>query len=73
MWSYGMVLAKSCETTSVAALLADLLGKSYESVRQRLREWCYDGADKKGLHRQALDVTLCFAPLLRWRVELVAG
>jgi hypothetical protein len=70
MWSYGMVLAKSCGTTSVAALLADLLGKSYESVRQRLREWCYDGADKKGLHRQEVDVTTCFAPLLRWIVSL---
>ena len=58
MWSYGMVLAKSCGTTSVAALLADLLGKSYESVRQRLREWCYDGADKKGVQRQEVYVTL---------------
>jgi len=25
LWSYGMVLAKSCGITSVAALLADLL------------------------------------------------
>src|SRR5437667_10350029 len=70
MWSYGMVLAKSCGTTSVAALLADLLGTSYESVRQRLREWCYDAADKKGVHRQDVDVTGCFAPLLCWIVSL---
>jgi hypothetical protein len=27
-WRYGMGLAKSCGTTSVATLLADLLGKS---------------------------------------------
>src|SRR5213082_3498379 len=64
LWSDGMVLAKSCGTSSVAALLADLLGKSYESVRQGLREWCYDAADKKGEHRQEVDVTGCFAPLL---------
>ena len=65
-----MVLAKSCGITSVAALLADLLNKSYESTRQQLREWCYDAADKKGIHRQEVDVTLCFAPLLRWIVSL---
>jgi hypothetical protein len=71
LWSYGMVLAKSCGSTSVAALLADLLGKSMGSLRQRLREWCYDAQDKKGTHRQELDVTLCFAPLLGWVVSLL--
>src|SRR5712692_731355 len=62
LWSYGMVLAKSSGTTSVAALL----GTSFSTMRQRLREWCYDGADKKGKQRQEVDVTLCFAPLLGW-------
>src|SRR5947199_3532775 len=66
LWSYGMVLAKSCGTTSVAAVLADLLKSSVSTLRQQLREWCYDAADKKGEHRQDVDVTLCFAPLLRW-------
>ena len=66
LWSYGMVLAKSCGITSVAALLADLLNSSVSTLRQQLREWCYDAADKKGEHRQDVDVTLCFAPLLRW-------
>ncbi len=66
LWSYGMVLAKSCGITSVAALLADLLGPSFSTMRQRLREWCYDAADKKGQQRQDVDVTLCFAPLLGW-------
>src|SRR5260370_14891155 len=66
LWSYGMVLANSCGITSVAALLADLLGCSYDGLRQRLREWCYDRSDKKGKQRQEVDVTLCFAPLLKW-------
>ena len=66
LWSYGMVLAKSCGITSVAALLADLLDTSYSTMRQRLREWCYDAKDKKGEQRQEVDVTLSFAPLLSW-------
>ncbi len=49
LWSYGMVLARSCGITSVAALLlADLLGSSLSTLRQQLREWCYDAVDKKG-------------------------
>src|SRR2546425_7527312 len=70
LWSYGMVLAKSCGITSVAALLADLLDSSVSTLRQQLREWCYDAKDKKGAHRQEVDVTLCFAPLLCWVVSL---
>ena len=70
LWSYGMVLAKSCGITSVAALLADLLGSSVSTQRQRLREWCYDATDKKGAHRQEVDVTLCFGPLLGWILSL---
>src|SRR5438132_4571750 len=66
LWSYGMVLAKSCGTTSVAALLADLLKSSVSTLRQQLREWCYDAKDKKGEHRQEVDITLCFGPLLGW-------
>ena len=69
-WSYGMVLAKSCGITTVAALLADLTQTSLSTMRQRLREWCYDAQDKKGEHRQDVDVTLCFAPLVCWIVSL---
>ena len=70
LWSYGMVLARSCGITSVAVVLAPLLGAKENTVRQRLREWCYDAADKRGPKRQDLDVPTCFAPLLRW---VVAG
>lgn len=66
LWSFGMVLAKSCGTSSVAAVLAELLLSSVSTLRQQLREWCYDAQDKKGEQRQEVDVTLCFGPLLRW-------
>src|SRR5260370_36595613 len=69
LWSYGMVLAKSCGISSVAAILAQGLGGSFGTLRQQLREWCYNAADKKGVHRQELDVTLCFGPLLGWIVS----
>jgi hypothetical protein len=66
MWSFGMVLARSCGITSVAALLAPLLHTKESTLRQRLREWCYDAKDKRGKQRLDIDVTTCFAPLLRW-------
>ncbi len=66
LWSYGMVLAKSCGITLVCAALALQLGCSEASLVQRLREWCYGAKDKKGEKRRELDVGTCFAPLLRW-------
>jgi len=73
LWSFGMVMARSCGLTTVAAFLAALGGQKDDTLRQRLREWYKDAKDKKGRRpatqgnqRQALDVTTCFAPLLRW-------
>ena len=70
LWSYGMVLAKSCGLTSVCAALAVQTGDSEGSLTQRLREWCYEAKDKKGAKRHSLDVTMCFAPLLAWVLSL---
>lgn len=70
LWSFGMVLTQSCGITSVAATIAPLVGREEAAVRQQLREWCYDAARKagakRGVKRQALDVTTCVVPLLRW-------
>ena len=66
LWSYGMVIAKSCGITLVCAVLALQLGCSEASLVQRLREWCYGAKDKKGDKRRELDVSTCFAPLLKW-------
>jgi hypothetical protein len=66
LWSFGMVMVKSCGLTTVAVFLALLLGQPVGTLRQRLREWYWDAADKQGARRQELAVTTCFAPLLRW-------
>jgi hypothetical protein len=66
LWSYGMVLAKSCGITLVCATLALQLGCSEASLVQRLREWCYAAPEKRGAKRRELDVSTCFAPLLHW-------
>ena len=65
-WSFGMVMTKSCGLTTVAALLADLLQQPENTVRQRLREWYRDAADKRGSQRQQLDVPGSFSPLIGW-------
>jgi hypothetical protein len=66
LWSFGMILAQSGGITQISALLSLLLGSSEASLRQRLREWLYGAADKKGAQRQEVKVEDCFAPLLRW-------
>src|SRR5579863_7118525 len=66
LWSYGMVLAKSCGLTTVCATLAFHLECSEGSLVQRLREWCYGAQDKKGDKRREMEVSTCFAPLLHW-------
>lgn len=73
MWSYGIALTRSCGRRTVALFLALLLWQKVNTVEQRLREWCYDAKDKRGNKRRELDVTTCFAPLLRWVVSLWAG
>jgi hypothetical protein len=69
MWSFGMGMMQSTGLTTVAAFLGELLGEKENTVRQRLREWYQDTGDKKGNHRQEIDVTKCFAPLLNWIME----
>jgi Transposase DDE domain len=64
VWVYGTILAHSaCESAVLTALLA--FG-AWDGLRQRLREWLYDGADKAAPCHTQLDVSRCFAPLLRW-------
>ena len=66
LWSYGIVMTRGCGLTTIAAFLCLLRGEKFETVRQRLREWCYDAQDKRGKQRQAVAVQSSFAPLLRW-------
>jgi hypothetical protein len=69
MWSFGIGMMQSAGLTTVAVFLAELLEHKENTVRQRLREWYKDAGDKKGNQRQELDVTKCFAPLLRWIIS----
>ena len=73
LWSLGMVLARSCGLTAVATVLAAGLGLKENSLRQQLREWCYDAEDKRGARRRALAVEACFAPLLGWVLSWWTG
>jgi hypothetical protein len=66
LWSFGMVLARSCGLTSVTHTIAKLTEQKEDTVRQRLREWNRDGPDKCGKKRLELEVSTCFVPLLRW-------
>jgi hypothetical protein len=70
LWSYGIVLAKSCGLTSVALALASNLGGKESNFRQRLREWCWDKHDKQGKRRVDWEVSHSFVPLLKWILAL---
>jgi hypothetical protein len=73
LWSYGMVLARSCALTAVCTVLACGLALPENTLRQRLREWYYAAADKRGAKRQELVVATCFAPLLAWVLRWSSG
>jgi DDE family transposase len=66
LWSFGMVLARSCALSAVATALSPLVGQAWNTVRERLRDWYKSAAHKSGRDRRELDVTTCFAPLLAW-------
>jgi hypothetical protein len=68
-WSFGMVMARSCGTSSVGSLLAGILKKKEGTLRQRLREWYKESSAKKGKNRQEVEVASCFGALLQWVVS----
>lgn len=72
LWVYGAVAAGSaCQAAVIAALLP--LGFARHALRQALREWLYAGPDRAAACRTELEVTTCFAPLLRWVVAWWRG
>jgi hypothetical protein len=70
LWSLGIILARRCSLSGVSCYLAELLGQSPNTVRQRLREFYQEAAAKAGAKRggkrRDFDVTACFGPLVRW-------
>jgi len=72
-WVYGTVLARSpCQTMVTAALMA-VCQRGVQTVRQYVREWLYDGADKAAPCGTQISITACFAPLTRWVMHLWQG
>src|SRR5918912_1142055 len=70
-WVLGAVLAQSaCRSAVIAALL---LWAPYHALRQRLREWLLDGADKARPCAARVEAEACFAPLLRWVLDWRQG
>src|SRR4029434_5049846 len=66
LWSLGSVLARWCALTAVSLFLAQGLERKPNTVRQQLREFCYEAKAKRGGPRQEVQVETCFAPLLAW-------
>ena len=66
LYSFGAILADRCGLTSVAMMLATVLGVGYLTIRSRLQEFYQPASAKSGARRRELDVTICFAPLIAW-------
>ena len=64
LWVCGTIRAGSAGQNAAAAALSTK--GNWDNLRQRLREWLYDGGDRARPCQTELDVSLCFAPLLRW-------
>ena len=68
-----MVWARSGALSAVSEWLAKGVGRKPHTVRQQLREWCYEASAKRGGPRQELKVESCFAPLLAWVLQWWEG
>ena len=63
--SFGIVLARSALLNTVVLRLACALGRTFNTLRQRLRRFYRPRKDQDGGDR-SFDATVCFGPLLRW-------
>ena len=66
LWSVGMILARRCGLDSVTTHLCAVLGQSFDTVRQRLREFYQEAPAKRGTNRKDFQADTCFASLLAW-------
>jgi hypothetical protein len=69
LWSFGMVLARSCALPAVRHVLAKGRQRKEQTVRQQLRAWDDDVPRQRGTKRQALAVETCFPVWLGWVVR----
>lgn len=73
LWSFGMIVARSCGLTAVAGILAPLLGQPFNTVRERLRDTYREAEAKAGARRAQLALSDCWAPWLAWVLEGWSG
>ena len=59
-----MILVRSCSLIAVIDLLAQLLGQSFNTMRERLRNTFQNADAEAGKLPTELDVTLCWTPCL---------
>jgi len=72
LWVYGVLNARSaCEARVITTL--QMSGSRRETVRQYLREWLRDGADKIAPCASEVAVPAAFPPLLAWARTLWHG
>src|SRR5262249_10925377 len=69
LWSFGMVLARSCALPAGSHVLAKGMQRREQTVRQQRRAWYDDTPRKRGPKRQAWHVETCFPLLLGWVVS----
>ena len=69
LWSFGMIMARSCGLSAVAGCLAPLLGQSFNTGRERLRDTYREAAAKAGADRAHLELSACWAPWLEWVLD----
>ena len=65
-YSLGVHLAEGIGLSRVSLCLGQWLGEKVTAVRERLRDFYRDAADKHGPERRELVVEDCFAGLLAW-------
>ena len=71
--TFGMVMTQSSSLTRVSNIIAKINQEKENTVRQRFKEWDKEGTAKakKGNKRVSLEVTGCFASLVKWVLDLL--
>lgn len=72
-WSFSIMVLQSCSRTAAAHFLGLFLGEKVGNMEQRLYEWYVEKETKAGQKRQEIEWETCFAPLLKWIVDLWDG
>jgi len=73
LWCVGVMVTGKCSLTRVSLVMAGVLGRPSNTMRQRLREWYLDAPQKRGRNRRGLDVEPCFPFLARWALSKWKG